>query len=426
MRLDLFKLHDSVVDDNSAKWICAKGPKLKEEISRLIQLLEKEKGINRNQLAQHLSKKYKTNIMNAWRFVYFYREWLPLIFIEELLTLSGRQDTNSIQDKIYFLKVSQPPLKIVTAVKTLTQTLCKIAGAHAADGTTQGNYFCISDEYKTTLDAFSRWISEEFGLKYTPKKRGQNEWAIAFHNKIFARYLTKILEFPAGNKTAIVGEPRIIKNSKDINARMCFALGALTFEAGVGVKHQPEFCVLSKQFRDDLCEILKELDIKFVCMQKRSRKYWRFWSGTINDSQAHGWLQVFEPKTEKWHKIYEYCNGYSGKVNSLEEAINKINQVYSRKGGSKITTSKVLLALKVLGNAHRYKLIDYLCKTHCINNYGGKWGHSLKPHLDVLKAMNIIKIKKQKFGPKKSFGSIVREVYSYNPNTSEWLMPVRA
>lgn len=55
--------------------------------------------------------------------------------------------------------------------------------------------------------------------------------------------------------------------------------------------------------------------------------------------------------------------------------------------------------------------------------YGGIWGHSLRHSLDILKRAHMIKVEKRRFGPKKSFGTIVREVYIYNPEISEWSLP---
>lgn len=60
-----------------------------------------------------------------------------------------------------------------------------------------------------------------------------------------------------------------------------------------------------------------------------------------------------------------------------------------------------------------------------IKSYGGKWAHSLRPYLDVLKKANIVSVKKGRFGPKKSFGTIVREIYIFNDNILEWRLPER-
>jgi len=270
----LFELHDSVKDDKPKKWICAKGKDLEPEIKEIISGLAK-KGKKKADLIRYLVKKFKISKPTAARLVYLRKEWLPLIYIKKLLFLSGKEsEWARIQEKIEFLKASQPPLKIVKAVKELNIPLCKIAGAHAADGTVRDNYSCITDRYKSNLLAFSAWFNQCFDVGYTPRQKGENEWHISFHNKVFSRYLIKIFDFPNGSKTETVGEPTIIKNSEK-ELRTAFALGAMTLEAGVGIRGQVELCVLSKKFRDDIAEILNLQKLKFTKMKKKSGRYWR-------------------------------------------------------------------------------------------------------------------------------------------------------
>jgi len=68
-------------------------------------------------------------------------------------------------------------------------------------------------------------------------------------------------------------------------------------------------------------------------------------------------------------------------------------------------------------------LADYLIKKNNLTSYGGKWAHSLKHYLDILKKANIILVQKKRFGKKKSFGTIVREVYIFNENIDKWRVP---
>src|SRR3989344_1828170 len=71
-------------------------------------------------------------------------------------------------------------------------------------------------------------------FEYTPKliQIGKNEWGIRFHSRIISRYLSKFFDFPSGCKQYTVKEPEIIKNSP-LAYRKAFALGSLTFEAGI-------------------------------------------------------------------------------------------------------------------------------------------------------------------------------------------------
>ena len=109
------------------------------------------------------------------RLVYLRKGFYPLIFIEELLRLTNKLGKRFVlQEKIEFLKANQPPLKIVKAPKVLTKSLCKIAGAHAADGTVADSLFCITDGYRNNIRAFGKWLEKEFALNYRAIKISEN------------------------------------------------------------------------------------------------------------------------------------------------------------------------------------------------------------------------------------------------------------
>ena len=58
-------------------------------------------------------------------------------------------------------------------------------------------------------------------------------------------------------------------------------------------------------------------------------------------------------------------------------------------------------------------------------NMKSKWAHSIRYYVDLLEAMNIIKKEKRRFGKKKSFGTIIRDVYIFNYNEEGWRVPYR-
>jgi len=424
VRLDLFRLHDEIKDDLPEKWLVVKGVNLQRRLRELINEI-KLQGISTSELVKYFMKKYRISITTAERLVYLKKDWIPLIFIKELLIIAGKECPKlEFQEEIDFIKASQPPLKVLKAPKQLTLELCKIAGAHAADGTIHENFFCITDHYRSNLVAFQKWVKEAFDLDVRLDKISENEWRIRFHNKVFTRYLTKFFGFPSGCKQYTVKEPEIVKNAP-LEFRKAFALGALTFEGGVGIKHQIEFCVASKGFRDSISQILEVCKIQHNCMKEPSNNYWRFWSNCLDKENAIKWLEFFEPKTEKWHKLNDSINGFSRKVHTFEEAQAALDLVYSKQSSSKITVKDVLLALKELKQAYRYEIVNYLINKKNLDSYGGKWAHSLKHYLDILRKANMILVKRMKFGKKKSFGSIVREVYCFNDNISDWRLPER-
>ncbi|PJE69428.1 MAG: hypothetical protein COU98_02150, partial [Candidatus Staskawiczbacteria bacterium CG10_big_fil_rev_8_21_14_0_10_38_10] len=47
----------------------------------------------------------------------------------------------------------------------------------------------LSDEYKDNVEAFIKWVKEEFGIVPNSFKKKRNAWRVAFSNKILIRYL---------------------------------------------------------------------------------------------------------------------------------------------------------------------------------------------------------------------------------------------
>ncbi len=56
--LDLFELHDEILDDKPKKWICAKGKDLENEITRLIQK-KVSNNFSKTDLVRHFMRKFK-------------------------------------------------------------------------------------------------------------------------------------------------------------------------------------------------------------------------------------------------------------------------------------------------------------------------------------------------------------------------------
>ena len=421
VNIDLFNL----IDENERRpgsWIMVKGENLNEALKPLISKLA-VKFASKRKLTKYLQNKFNISQSTSERFVFLMKDWHPLFLIREITDLSGISRLK-IQENIEFLKMNKPPLKVYKAVKGLSVDLCKIVGAHAADGTLNRNFFRITDGYKSNIIAFKNWVENVFGVEYPIKKISEKEWCVEFHSGIISAYLRRIFGFPSGMKQYTVSEPELIKNTL-LRFRKAFVLGALTFEAGVGIRHQVELCVSSKAFRDSLADILNLLNLEFTNMEQSSGKYWRLWSNKLSEDEAKKWMELFEPETEKWFKLKDYAYGYQEKVNSFEEAVDKLNEIYPPKSSSKICLKDVLSTIKELKETYRYELVSFLCKKKNLDSYGGEWAHSLFPYLDILRRANVIQVEKKKFGKKKSFGSIVREVYIYNPKITEWKVPSR-
>lgn len=232
IKLDLFKLHDE--KDSPNNWILAKGKALRTELNRLV----KKTGFSSTELVKYLMRKLNISIASAERLVYLKKEWYPLIFIKWLVNLTN-SSKYLVQSKIELLKSSKPPVVEYIAVRELSIDICKIAGAHAADGTLYDSYIAITDYHKSSILALIKWFRK---FDYYPKleRIGGNEYGIRFHSRIISRYLTKLFGFPSGCKQYTVGEPKIIKNSR-LEFRKAFALGALTLKVGLALNIKLSF-----------------------------------------------------------------------------------------------------------------------------------------------------------------------------------------
>jgi hypothetical protein len=426
-KFDLFKLHDDKLDIKPRSWICASKQEIGPEVHDLIESSTGVIGKSRRDLARLIAKKLSIGLSTTESLVYECKDWIPLIFISELLKISKESSKQLILDKIDHLANNTPPRVIVKVPKKLTINLCKIAGAHAADGCLfKDNLFQITDGDFLNVRAFQNWLKSEFDLDYQIRRveASSSEWKIAFHNKVFGKFLHIFFDFPYGKKVDSTGMPNLIRNSAP-EFRKALTMSVLGFESGLGAARDVSLCVLSKKFRDDIAMVVRENNLTITILERPSLAYWRFWSGRLSDEEAKRWMDIFEPNTEKWYKLQEYSVGFKGKVSSLEEAVNALNKVYPRLSANKVITSEVLLVIKKLNRTHRYEIANMLRVEKNLPNYGGKWAHSLRHHIDILKETNIIKVQKKRFEAKKSFGTTVRDEYSYNPNVEEWVLPLR-
>jgi len=412
MKIDLFLLHDDYLDDNPKKCIVASGKKLKEAIDKhILELIEK--GWTRRKLTFYFMKHLNFGEGTCDCLVYLRKEFYHLVFLKELLKLNKSYNKRfELQDKIDYIKACQPPLRIYPAIKTITPELCKLAGAHAADGTVHKQYFSLSEGYLSSMKALQCWIQNIFGFKYKIKTVSAHEWKIDFSSKIITRYLTRILGFPNGNKTEFVEIPKIIKQL-DYTLQKDFAKGFMTFESGIGIKNEVELCVLSKNIIEDLAKVFKNAKVKFVKMQTRSGKYWRIWSGKINSEEATNWLQFYEEKTYKYNRLRDYAKGYTNSAKTFKQAIQILKYAFPKKYNNKTSLDKLILAMKKIENGTRHDIKA----AAGLKNFGGPWNGSLRPYLTLMEQTKIITTHIGKANGKSC------QIYTYNPKVSTWLLP---
>jgi len=346
LKFDLFKLHIPEEDkDPRWSWIRASGIELTELVYSYIQKLTASVGTN--QAAKHINRlipKLKINSILD----YFWGEKrtnFPLIFLEKLAEQfeNSQEIKNEFLDKIETLSISRYDSKPIKAVKKLNLTLCKIAGAHAADGALWGEYnYQLVDSNKSAVIEFTRWLEEVFGYKIKAKPHKKNNaYNVYFKSRIIGRYLNKFLGFPIGKKSSIVKEPQIIKNS-NLNFRKAFALGVLTFDGSVDTRGKPAIQSKSKDLILDLYEILKTENI-LISFNNKPDKIGRYILQFSNFEPKL--LNYFDKNSGKWQRLNELIYGFQGKAGTLEEAKKAFDLAYPKTTLSLINFSDILDAI---------------------------------------------------------------------------------
>lgn len=397
---DLFKLHIPAEDKSARFWIRAKGANLPKTLNIYMRKILQNLNISTNQLAKLLSDKLGFSIGRAHHFLYSIRDtkniWIPLPIILEILDLANinnLQTRTLIQSKFEYLKTANNLSKPIKPLFSLTETVCKLAGAHAADGslTLEINkrgykiyHFDIGDEHFSSVNLFRRWIHEAFGLRLNIRKRSDKEfYVISIKNKIFFRYLNIFLGFPIGAKTYITRMPKIIR-SASFDYRKAFVIGAFTFEVAVCAEGATAFRVTSKSFAEDVANTLKSANINLKLCEEKSG-FWSFKLNLISENANRKILDFFEQGTDKYHKVKGFLYGFDGKVSNIDDAIHILNKTFGRSVNI-CRLSNVLVALNSEPIDH------YALKQKVEQNLATQVSErTLRAKLRVLCLMNCIK-----------------------------------
>ena len=246
----------------------------------------------------------------------------------------------------------------------------------------------LSDEYKDNVEAFVRWMKEEFDINPTNFRRERNAWRVLFSNKILARYLMHFFGVKPGPKAYDAFESAIIKTS-NLKNRKAFAKGVLMFDGCVTKQSKILFSSVSKNLCNSIKQIWEKDNIKFGKTTYRSKSGYNYRTNqnlstlfTTADNKKQKLLKYFEENTQKW-KLLNWLSGdlnYTPPIikanSSLSvEKILKILQKIRKCDADflekyfRCSHSTVRSHLKILKAQKRIKLSD---KPSCINNYVNK------------------------------------------------------
>ena len=342
LKFDLFKLHVPEEDkDPKWSWIRASGKDLSPLVYSLIKELTNKNGTNNT--AKKIKKLVpRLSLESILNYFWSKYERFPLVFLEALSEQfkNSMEIKQKIQDKIEILSISRYDSKPIKSVRKLSLTLCKIAGAHAADGSLWGEYnYQLIDGDRLAVMQFSKWLEEVFGYKINPvKTKGKNSYHVYFKSRIIGRYLNKFLDFPIGRKCEIVKEPIIIRKSP-VKFRKAFALGVMTFDGGVDCRGMAALSGKSKGLVGNVHQILIKDQINVSPLKYFQYKEQYYFQSNYRDPKL---LQYFDNQSSKWYRLYELVYGFQGKIKTLKEAKMVFNKTYSKVAISKVSFSDII------------------------------------------------------------------------------------
>lgn len=436
MKFDIFQLHQKEDERGSMSYIIVKGNNLGKIVIDIIWKIVKKRKINKKILLQEISSKIGLSYFTIERQIMKlknYKYWISLAFLKELINEYNLyfpyKSINSIKDLLINsfekIKISNGKSLELNVVKKLSDDLCILTGAHAADGCLSkkkinSNYYyhvlIVDREYKAI-----RWYRDclynLFGLK-TQIYKLKGCWMVHICNKIIFRYLNLFFDFPIGKKSSIVNEPKIIKNSFFIY-RKAFAKGVMTFDGSVttfgaimlGIKSKPLINSIHDIFKKDKIEITYSYDEKY--------NVWHLKTSTrLNKNQLNRWLDYFIDNTEKYKRIYELINGFQINPKSVNEAIKAFNNKFPKDNKSKISIIDILKIMIYNKRLFIWEITNKLIKEKDLDSLSYT---PIKMYLHVLeKQANIIKSENKLVKFERSASN--SKLYSLNP-FSNWKIP---
>ena len=486
--LNLFKLHDVEEDKNPYSWIKFYGSNLRNLVNSIINEILNKNKISKAELAVIISKKLGCSTSHI-KSIVFVDEWFPIPFLNALIDLW--KDTSNIEEYKNLRTKIQNSIEEVTclrdylgpfkACKNIDETLCKIIGAHLADGTMvlslkfwskcldklesfknefisnfstvdkpeirestfkgrtfyfeiwpsvdlynqikcfisssdfiksssirvlRSYQFSIRDEYKNSLDSFSNWMQQVFGLKLKViKTRTEDSWNISFKNKIFFRYLNKVFGIPFGNKTKTVDVPKLIKKL-GFTYRKALCIGLFTFDGSMELAGHVELNLTNHKLIDFVCKVLQEDNLLFLKGERGGHYYCKSNRLYANLKDSDRWISYFETGTEKWLRATESSYGFKHSVQNKNDALKCFNLAYGK-------YTNLIEIIKTTENLNEFEMKD-ICTKMKISKM------MACTYIRILKNSNIINLQfkgSEYGGPKR--------IYNYNPNVNEWLVPKR-
>lgn len=355
--INLFNLHSKEDTPNSWIWISLDSHLIKKIYSSLL------KNSTQNQIGKKISEKlnagYSTVVKHLIRIKKTKKNLqIPLPIIIELNNLSNKDYSIKLLNSIYYLYSINYNSQRIKPVHNINPMLSKIIGAHVSDGYLQkykkSYSWKVCEGKKDIVCRLALWIKNAFGLKTRVwHSKRDNMWVCSTKNKIFCRFIEKIIGISPGKKSHIVKEPDIIKKS-NLKIRYAFLSGMLSFDGCVKTNGIVSLTSMSKNIIKSAEEIFKKNDIKTNVYNNKKKKSWIIETSLSRNIKNHQkLLTFFEQDTYKYNRLKFFI---SSKTYSIEELVH----IFPEEKKSKTSLKKVYNCAKKL---KKFQINDLTAKT---------------------------------------------------------------
>jgi len=176
-QLDLFRLHDPLIDSGPCSWIVCNGIGLYDNFYNIVKEVMALYNYKKLRLCKEISLKLNCSIDLLNDILRRKTLWIHLNLIESLLSMIKEKDEkryncylNKLTASIDYLKPMPKSKMIVKAHKLCDEDVSKLCGAHAADGTLGLQVSIESTDHIKLLD-YKELIKNNFSLLNLSKIR---------------------------------------------------------------------------------------------------------------------------------------------------------------------------------------------------------------------------------------------------------------
>ena len=411
MDFDLFRLD---FHETMKRGFYFTGEKVRECFDELIDEVCTIKEIDKTYLVKKLTNRFGCDISTIQKFIYSKR-YVPVYLTKELILELAKEKQSYFCDKF---NKEATQIKFSTSQrwlsfpKQITAGLAWVCGAVAADGwiSKEPNSGCekmgIIDQNKKTVLKAKKIFEEVFNCKVRFSRHNLEDcWILVIDSISVTRFFTTFLGFHYGVKAHDICEPSIVKNSK---FRVDFASGVMSFDGSVELDGKISLGVKSKQLVIDVQDILLVEGLQTKVSRNKQGLYMLKSGSLLNTLDIKKWIKFFDVKTEKGYRLYYLTHDFTRVIKSESEALDSlvwfsrypktricpIYKIFEILKAKKSVKKQDLQKLTEIGHATLYKYTWLLRKAnivHCDDGYFGR-GHF--------------------------------NFYDFNPNISEWRLPM--